>query len=136
MTKLLEFLIVQLKTVDGLRGTGKAIVKAQLEFKRAQEEQKLKKSKSQQEIKIAKMSSAEYHSQHPYFDQEKFEMETALYLKVFQRFNMLRIRMKISYMALCKQLTVKEFLLEGILSSYNKLNIGGYIRNPWPKADD
>ena len=45
MTKLLEFLIVQLKTVDGLRGTGKAIVKAQLEFKRAQAEQKLKKSK-------------------------------------------------------------------------------------------
>lgn len=44
--------------------------------------------------------------------------------------------MKISYMALCKQKTIKEFWLEGILSSYNKLNGEGYIRNPWPKSDD
>ena len=34
MQKLLEFLIVQLKTVDGLRDTGKAVIKAQMEFKR------------------------------------------------------------------------------------------------------
>ena len=39
-------------------------------------------------------------------------------------------------MALCKQKTIKEFWLEGILSSYNKLNGEGYIRNPWPKSDD
>lgn len=63
-------------------------------------------------------------------------MENALYLRVFQRFNLLRVRMKISYMALCKQKTIKEFWLEGILSSYNKLNGEGYIRNPWPKSDD
>ena len=48
----------------------------------------------------------------------------------------MRIRMKISYMALIKQVTIKEFILEAILNSYNRLNNAGFIQDPYPVQDD
>ena len=39
-------------------------------------------------------------------------------------------------MALCKQKTVKEFLLEGILESYNTLKSLGIVKNPYPEVDN
>ena len=60
MRKLLEFLIVEMKTIDGRRGSASA-----------------------------------------YLDSPNLDRD-AFYLKVFGRFNLLRIRMKISYMALMK----------------------------------
>lgn len=68
MQKLLEFLIVQLKTVDGLRDSGKAVIKAQMELKRQQEEEQLKKdmkkgkSAKLKELPVTKMTSAEFIS--------------------------------------------------------------------------
>ena len=62
MTKLLEFLIVSLKTVDGFRNTA-------------------------------------------------LHLRDEAYLQIFKRFNLMRSRMKISFMALQKLLPVKEFFM-------------------------
>ena len=60
MKKILEFLIVEMQTIDGRRG------------------------------------SASAYLENPNLNKDAF------YLKVFARFNLLKIRMKISYMALMK----------------------------------
>ena len=67
------------------------------------------------------------------FDEDRFVTEQKIYLQVFKRFNLLRVRMKISFMALQRQMTIKELFLETILDSYHKLNSLGLVRNPFPK---
>ena len=42
----------------------------------------------------------------------------------------MRVRMKMSYMALCNGRTVKELLLESILDVYNKRVASGHIKAP------
>ena len=78
MTKVLEFLIVSLKTVDGFRGTAT-------------------------------------------------HLREEAFLQIFKRFNLMRIRMKISFMALQKLQTIKEFFMEAILEQYKKLISQGLI---------
>lgn len=46
--------------------------------------------------------------------------EKVLYLSVLKRFVLLRVRMKISYMAILRSLTIKELFLEAILQSYKQ----------------
>ena len=56
--------------------------------------------------------------------------ETALYQKVFRKYLLLKVRMKISYMAFMEGKTVKELLLHAILKSYNELCHAGLIEAP------
>ena len=44
--------------------------------------------------------------------------------------------MKISYMALCKGMTVKELFLDSILETYTKLNKLGLIKKPYDQGED
>ena len=59
---------------------------------------------------------------------EKYE--TALYQKVFRKYLVLKVRMKISYMAFMEGKTVKELFLHAILKSYHELTVAGLIDAP------
>jgi hypothetical protein len=51
---------------------------------------------------------------------------------LIKKYVLLRIRMKISYMAFQWKMTISEFLMNRILSSYQSLLATGKIRNPYP----
>ena len=55
------------------------------------------------------------------------DIEKEIYLGIFRKFNILRVRMKLSYMATCQLKTVKEFLLEGIVNSFIHLRGQGLL---------
>ena len=94
MTQLLEFLVVKLETIDGNRGTANKYVDHQ--FKQLKQKDRTSCMRAQ--------------------------MLEKAYISVFHRFNLLRIRMKISYMALMRQMTVKELFLSTILNTFIQLS--------------
>ena len=49
-----------------------------------------------------------------------------------KKFKLLRIRMKISFSAFEKNMTINELFYRTILSSYNNLMKEGKIKDPWP----
>lgn len=55
-------------------------------------------------------------------------MVNKFYLKVFQIFNRLTVRMKISFESLVQQKCLKALFLEAILSSYRVLRARGVVR--------
>ena len=42
-----------------------------------------------------------------------------MYLKTFKHYTLLKVRMKISYEAMCKQATIKEHFIMSIVHVYN-----------------
>ena len=62
--------------------------------------------------------------------------ENKLYLSTLKKFKLMKVRMKISYSALVKGMTVKELILDSILETYVKLNKLGLIKNPFEQGDD
>lgn len=51
-------------------------------------------------------------------DDCSYYYENEMYLSVIKRFNIMKVRMKISYQALLKSQTVKELIFESILHSF------------------
>ena len=88
MSKVLEFLIVSIRTVDGKSGTINHVLPG---------------VPDDPNLKILR---------------RRLRLERVLYLKVFKTYNIMRVRMKISYMALVKQKTVKELFFEAILETF------------------
>ena len=82
--------MVKLETIDGNRGTANKFVDYQL-----RQLPKKERTSCKRQAMIEKA-----------------------YISVFHRFNLLRIRMKISYMALMRQMTVKELFLSTILNTF------------------
>ena len=58
-----------------------------------------------------------------------------LSLSVLKKLLVCRVRMKISYMAFNKNLTVLELFLKSILKVYREREEKGEIAKPWPKVD-
>jgi hypothetical protein len=54
--------------------------------------------------------------------------------KVGKKYQLLKYRMKIGYMAFAKLMTVNELFLRTIINSYEVLNRAGLIKDPWPRA--
>ena len=48
---------------------------------------------------------------------------------------LLKVRMKISYSAFAKDLTISELFLKAIEDAYYKRKNEKLLRNPWPKVD-
>ena len=107
MQMLLEFLIISLQTLDGVRHSGR-------NFIIHNNKSKLTK-KQQNEIKKGKNLDHLFVSENASKPQEK-----ELYLKVIKMFNKMRVRMKLSYMAFQKGQTVKEMFLETILQTFTQ----------------
>jgi hypothetical protein len=48
---------------------------------------------------------------------------------------LLKVRMKISFSAFAKDMTINELFLKAIEDAYYQRKKNGLLRNPWPKAD-
>ena len=55
--------------------------------------------------------------------------------QVLKKFQILKYRMKISFIAFSQKMTVYELFLRTILDVYRKRRSQNLIRNPWPKED-
>lgn len=55
--------------------------------------------------------------------------------QAWKKFQLLKIRMKISYMAFSKDLTIYELFVKAINDAYYQRKKQGLLRNPWPKMD-
>ena len=55
-----------------------------------------------------------------------------LITKVFMFFKIMKVRMKISYSAFVRNITVVELVYKSILKAYNERNCKGLINNPYP----
>mmetsp|Transcript_4002 Transcript_4002/g.6017 ORF Transcript_4002/g.6017 Transcript_4002/m.6017 type:complete len:107 (-) Transcript_4002:200-520(-) len=95
MTKLIEFLIVSLQTIDGNRNSGKQFL------------DNLKESgKGKKQLLFGQLIKHTDLKEQSQIDMERFLAEQSLYLSAFRMFNLMRIRMKISFMALVKRKTI------------------------------
>lgn len=90
MTKLIEFLIVSLRTIDGRRDSMLSFIE------HYSQEQEAKLGYPLNEEILNNLKKKKNKSKGP-----SSEFEKNLYLGVFRKFNMLRVRMKLSYMAIC-----------------------------------
>lgn len=115
---LLEFLTISLKTIDGQRNSALPYLN---HFNGNIEP--VWGAKTYNEAKQRELEDA-------------YNKETKMYLSVFKRFRLMRVRMKISYAALCRGITVKELWLEAILDAYNKRLAKGLIKKPFKQGED
>jgi len=115
MRYLLEFLIISLKTLDGYRDTAAKYLLSTKDIKCGSQKRPSSPSrffKSKQECEHAKQI------REVVTEDASREEEQRLYLRVFKKFTILRVRMKISFMALKKMVPVQELLLESILATH------------------
>ena len=124
MQILLEFLIISLRTLDGVRDTAKTFIAMTKGINPNKETfmERFKRSVICCEPNFRQKDIEEVISKDGSYPHER-----KLYLRVIRFFNMMRIRMKISLMALQKQITIKEIFLEAILTVYNKMVNGRII---------
>jgi len=52
----------------------------------------------------------------------------SFWLKVFSKFTLLRVRMKISYQAILKEVTIQELFWQGILHTIVKIEEMGFVK--------
>ena len=113
MLTLLKFLILSLNTIDGKRNSAKYMLE----------------NMNQTQIKDLKVPTKK----------EKAILNKAnlqeILDPIIKRFKMLKIRMKISFMAFRKNMTVFELFYQAILASYQQLKCKNLLTNPWPKID-
>jgi len=121
MTRFLEFLIISLQSVNGIRNSGKDFL----------DSLEAKGKKNAMFGSLIKKSQLRVDTEQG-IDLERFLAEQSLYLSAFRIFNLKRIRMKISYMALLKKKTIQELFFEAIINSYNELEAQGLIDDPYP----
>lgn len=115
MNMFLKFLIYSLKTFDGQRGTAKNLVKAL----QRQEVRILKQDQGRQVISESKKQEIRERS------------EYTVYRRVYLKYQILKIRHKISYSAFQKKMTIPEMLVTQILDSYDtSVAEGRFIEDP------
>lgn len=98
---LLRFLIVSLRTFNGVRNTATPFLRPDTKHKKSSSNKSLSSS-DRTKIKISN------HNQ-------------GYFLKIFRFFLRMKVRMKISYSALVERRTVHELLLKSIISTYTML---------------
>lgn len=132
MQQIIEFLVISLQTLDGVRGTAKNHIAKSHGIQPHKEPflQRFKRSFLCCEPNFRQKDIDEVISSDGSYVHEK-----ELYLRVIKWFNLMRARMKISFMALLKQMTIKELFLDSILHVYNKMVNLRLIKNLYPKLD-
>ena len=119
MKIVIQFLILVLKSVDGLRN-----------------------SANEQINTMMAIQSQGESNQRWLFETKDFELNNLYRLnmqilseKTWKKFMLLKVRMKISYSAFAKDLTISELFLKAIEDAYYKRKNEKLLRNPWPKVD-
>lgn len=112
LKKLLQFLIFKLKTQDGVRDSAVDMIDV---LNRKQRKERMKESDSTEKI-----STIEEH---------KMNQGTMHLInnKVMFKYNLMKVRNKISFIALQKNKAIGELLIEQILKTYNTLVNEGSI---------
>ena len=118
MNVILEFLTISLRSVDGQRNSALPYLS---HFN--QHIEPVWGAKTYGEAKQKQL-------------EEAYSQETRMYLAVFKRFKLMRVRMKISYMALCKTMTAKELWLEAVLDAYKTRLNKGLIKKAFEQGSD
>ena len=98
MNKFLFFLIFNLRTVDGQRGSANSLLEAMNEAKIA----KYKRDNQRQVISNTVQTQIEAENEH------------TLFRKVYLKYLIMRVRSKISYTALVKRKTILELFIQAI----------------------
>lgn len=132
MQMVLEFLIISLKTLDGIRDTARNFI-ARMKGIRPHKEPRLQRFKRY--VICCEPNFRDKDIDDIISNDASYPHERDLYLKVIRWFNLMRVRMKISYMALMKSFTIKELFLDSVLTVYNRMVQGGIIKNYYPKLD-
>jgi len=52
-----------------------------------------------------------------------------------RKFKLMRVRMKINFMAFAKSMLVSELFLDSILRTYYQRSNQGLVSNPWPEEN-
>jgi hypothetical protein len=131
MKLLLHYLVLKLRTVDGIRDSGMPQVRL---MALATLKGQIKANFASVDQEAAFIHELEASNQDDI--QEIYEAEMRrLSLNVCARFMMLRIRMKISYEAFTKNMTVAQLFYRTILRTYETFKRQGLIPNPWPEPD-
>ena len=119
MKIILQFLILSLQTVDGVRHSAIPHLNYMLE----------KQSEGEKNERL-------------YYEAKNYEIENLNRVNLQnlsevtgKKFSMLKIRMKISFAAFVRNQTITEMFLNTLLGSYHHFLRRGLIKNPWPKTD-
>ena len=115
MKCLLEFLIISLKTLDGNRDSAKKYL---LSSNNIKYNPKTGMNLVERFLFGESKSLLDKRENEVVSDDAEYCDEQKLYLKVIRKFTILKVRMKISFMALQKVVPVSELLLESILNTY------------------
>lgn len=97
MTRFLKLLIFELKTLDGKRGTADFLIKKYVKDRFAEKDNVLTERECKRIIRHKLMES------------------------VFQKYNLIRVRQKISFSGLIKKQTMVELWLKQIMCSFTFL---------------
>jgi hypothetical protein len=110
MQILLEFLVISLKTYDGVRGSAEKLLKKMNKFREPKQtfSTKLK----------GLFCTLPNLKQNFISDDASFEQEQQVYLQILKYLMLMKVRMKISFMALIKKMTVRELFLWSIARSF------------------
>ena len=111
-------MIYSLRTIDGIRGTAEGILKTL--NRQSEKEYKIKHKKKY--ISECMMLSIKTTNEHKVFR------------KVYIKYLIMRVRAKISFMALVKRLTIVELFLRAIEKSYTEIQEEGSIPKTKPET--
>lgn len=119
MKTLIQFFILSLNSVDGVRNSAEPVLKAIFEEQT--------KGKVNQQMLYESTDAQLSHL-------KRVNMQCASDTAA-KKYQLLKYRMKIGFMAFTKSMTVNELFLRTIQNSYEVLKRDGLIKNPWPKPN-
>ena len=122
MDLFLKFLIMSLNTLDGVKGSARALLSRMC---RQEKKAIAKKMRHEQPA----LENVKYRDFIPKEQQDAIRLQHAaeIYAKTAKKYRVLRIRSKIAYAAFQQRETVNELLIGTILSSYEALTTSGSI---------
>ena len=122
MDLFLKFLVMSLNTLDGVKGSARALLS-----RMCRQEKKAIAKKMRREQPA--LENVKYRDFIPKEQQEAIRLQHAaeIYAKTAKKYRVLRVRSKIAYAAFQQRETVNELLIGAILSSYEALTASGSI---------
>lgn len=119
MNSLIKYLIFTLRTIDGTRDSANELIKRFNKREQMQMSTRVDQSVflqlSMQQSTGSRLSFKKEKKPQPTFDDNQF---FTICKKTFFKYQMIRIRSKLSFVALQKCMTIKELFMFGILKAY------------------
>lgn len=142
MMQLVHYLVLVLKTVDGMRNSAMPYLNIQVIQQLLEEKATREKSGKVRNVGATYVDDEDIRMLKDLMERRPLRLEhmyqtqmQRLSLPVCKRFNLLVWRMKISYHAFRDGLTVAELFMVKILKTYSERKKKGLIADPWPSID-